>query len=369
MRNTKRLLPLLLLLLSVLFVGCSQPTEDLPNTEPPLTLETLPPSSSAESMDEDVFDESVQATSVTEAETETEEATAPASEEADATSEREQEASTESEASPEVPLQPSVEEAVGVVDIRLSVYNVSLRVGQKKMPIVTMLPQHAADKGERWISSDPNVATVDSIGNIRGVAEGTCTVSVASTDNPAVFATVSVTVLPEAELTYIDGILVVNKTYPLPSAYAPGWETEASAPFWEMVAAAKEAGFELWMSSGYRSYADQEYLYNGYVQRDGQEAADTYSARPGHSEHQTGLAFDLNGLSWDFGDTPEGIWVAENCHKYGFILRYPKGKEEITGYTYEPWHIRYLGVEKATEVYESGLCLEEFLNITSVYAY
>lgn len=172
----------------------------------------------------------------------------------------------------------------------------------------------------------------------------------------------------EPELTWIDGILVVNKTYSLPKSYAPGWETEASPHLWEMISDAKSEGIELWMSSGYRSWYDQQYIYNGYVAEDGQEAADRYSARPGHSEHQTGLAYDLNDLSHDFGETPEGKWVAGNCYKYGFIIRYPKEKEHITGYIYEPWHIRYLGVEKATEVYESGLCLEEFLGITSVYS-
>ncbi len=272
------------------------------------------------------------------------------------------------EEAPKAPELPIQQEKINVTDIKLSTYNVSVYVGEKKMPIVTMIPQNATDKREIWASSNSDVAAVDSIGNIKGVAEGECTVTVTSFNNPSVSATVSVTVLPEAECTYIDGILVVNKTYPLPATYAPGWETEASGPLWEMFAAAKEEGIKLWMTSGYRSYYDQQYIYNGYVKRDGQEKADTYSARPGHSEHQTGLAYDLNDLDWNFGETPEGIWVAENCHKYGFILRYPKGKEEITGYMYEPWHIRYVGVEKAKEIYESGLCLEEFLNITSVYS-
>lgn len=259
-------------------------------------------------------------------------------------------------------------EYVGVTDIKLSTYSVSVTVGEKKMPIVTMYPQNSTNKKEIWTSSNTDIATVDGIGNIKGVAEGECTVTVTSVDNASVSATVSVTVQAIPECTYIDGILVVNKTYPLPASYAPGWDTEASGPLWEMIAAAKKDGIKLWMTSGYRSYYDQQYIYNGYVKRDGQEMADTYSARAGHSEHQTGLAYDLNDLPLDFGDTPEGQWVAENCHKYGFILRYPKGKEDITGYMYEPWHIRYLGVEKATEVYESGLCLEEFLNITSKYA-
>ena len=274
----------------------------------------------------------------------------------------------EVEVIPNEPQEAIVPENVGVEGIKLSTNSVSLCVGEKKMPIVTILPQNATDKREIWSSSNADIATVDGIGNIKGVSEGECIVTVTSVNNLGVSATVNVTVLPEAELTYIDGILVVNKTYPLPSSYAPGWETEASGPLWEMISAAKSEGVKLWMTSGYRSYYDQQYIYNGYVKRDGQEEADTYSARPGHSEHQTGLAYDLNDLTWDFGETPEGIWVAENCHKYGFILRYPAGKEEITGYKYEPWHIRYVGVEKATEIYESGLCLEEFLNITSVYA-
>ena len=98
------------------------------------------------------------------------------------------------------------------------------------------------------------------------------------------------------------------------------------------------------------------------------EAADTYSARAGHSEHQTGLAFDLNSLEESFGETREGIWLREHCWEYGFIIRYPKGKESITGYMYEPWHVRYLGKSAAKSVFESGLCLEEYLNVTSAYA-
>lgn len=169
------------------------------------------------------------------------------------------------------------------------------------------------------------------------------------------------------EPTYIDGILIANKTYALPSNYAPGTDEEALSAFNEMQKAAYQDGCNIYISSGYRSYERQVEIYNRYVNQDGKEAADTYSSRPGHSEHQTGLTFDLNSIDISFADTPEGAWIAENCYKYGFIIRYPEGKEDITGYMYEPWHIRYLGVEKATEVYESGLCLEEFLGITSSY--
>lgn len=173
----------------------------------------------------------------------------------------------------------------------------------------------------------------------------------------------------EIEPTYINGILIVNKTYPLPSTYAPGClSSDTDAAFKKMAADAYAEGLTLWVQSGYRSYDLQKDLYNRYVSRDGQAAADTYSARPGHSEHQSGLAFDLNTIDDSFAYTAEGQWVAENCHKYGFIVRYPKGKEHLTGYQYEPWHLRYLGVDTATAVYESGLCLEEYLGITSEYA-
>ena len=123
----------------------------------------------------------------------------------------------------------------------------------------------------------------------------------------------------------------------------------------------------IYLSSGFRSYETQNRIYNNYVSNYGQSSADTFSARPGHSEHQTGLAIDVNSIDDSFADTPEAEWLASHAHEYGFIIRYPKGKESITGYKYEPWHIRYLGVEKATEVYNSGLTLEEFLGIDSEY--
>ena len=170
------------------------------------------------------------------------------------------------------------------------------------------------------------------------------------------------------EPTYIQGILVVNKTYSLPKTYAKGVDPEAKSALDKMFADAKKEGISLWIASGYRSYDRQNTIYNNYVAKDGQAAADRYSARPGHSEHQTGLAFDLNELTEAFGNSKQGKWLADNCHKYGFIIRYPQNKEHLTGYMYEPWHVRYLGVDKATAVYESGLCLEEYLGITSVYS-
>ena len=169
-------------------------------------------------------------------------------------------------------------------------------------------------------------------------------------------------------VTYVNGILVANKTYALPADYNPGVSAETQNALDTMFAAAAAEGLSLWVRSGVRTYNDQYWQYNVYVQRDGQALADTYSARPGHSEHQSGLGFDINSIYKSFADTAEGQWLAANCHKYGFIIRYPAGKEHITGYMYEPWHIRYLGVDVATAVYESGLCLEEYLGITSAYA-
>lgn len=171
---------------------------------------------------------------------------------------------------------------------------------------------------------------------------------------------------------YVNDILVANKTYALPSSYAPGGllNTFLNA-FYSMQADAASQGISLSIISGYRSYSTQNTLYNNYVNRDGKALADTYSARPGHSEHQTGLAVDINSLNQSFINTPEGKWLNNNCYKYGFIIRYPQGKESITGYMYEPWHIRYVGVDVATALYNDGnwISLEEYLGITSKYSY
>lgn len=172
------------------------------------------------------------------------------------------------------------------------------------------------------------------------------------------------------EPSYINGVLVANKKYPLPKTYNPGEDPTAKQAMDTLILAAKQAGYSIVAFSSFRSYDYQKGLYDKYVARDGQVNADRYSARPGHSEHQTGLAFDVGEvgredlwLTSEFGETPAGQWLATNAHHYGFILRYPKGKEAITGFMYESWHFRYLGVELATKVYESGLTLEEYLSI------
>ena len=186
-------------------------------------------------------------------------------------------------------------------------------------------------------------------------------------------------------LKIIDGILIVNKSYPLPKDYVPTntykdatglnycsecINVDAYEKYKLMKADMASLGMNIWIQSGYRSYSLQESLYNKYVNRDGKLAADTYSARPGYSEHQTGLAFDLNSISDDFQYTSEGKWINENAWRYGFILRYPKSKESITGYKYESWHLRYVGEDLATKLYNNGdwITLEEHFNLTSKYA-
>lgn len=169
---------------------------------------------------------------------------------------------------------------------------------------------------------------------------------------------------------YVNGVLIANKVYPMPEDFAPGESVEARNAFNQLNKKAKKAGFVFDAFSTYRPYERQVELYNGYVSRDGQELADTYSARPGFSEHQSGLAFDIGevGNSADyaddrFGETEAGKWLAKNAHDYGFIIRYPKGKEKITGYKHESWHYRYVGKDIATKIYKENSTLEEYLDV------
>lgn len=168
-------------------------------------------------------------------------------------------------------------------------------------------------------------------------------------------------------ITYVDGIMIANKTFTLPASYNPGTRQEASNALAALQNAAAKDGLSIFVVSGYRSYYDQEIVYAGWVSRDGVEKADTYSSRAGHSDHQTGYTFDLNSLDQSFAYTKEGIWLAEHCAEYGFIIRYPEGKEAYTGYIYEPWHVRWVGVDKAKAITASGLSLEEYYGIPSDY--
>jgi len=135
-----------------------------------------------------------------------------------------------------------------------------------------------------------------------------------------------------------------------------------------LFAAANEEGIILYATSGFRSYSTQKAIFDRRSQQRGEKAANRSVAKPGYSEHQTGLAMDVeghsslgSGLVEDFGETSEGKWLAENCHRFGFIIRYIKGKTDITGYIYEPWHIRYVGHEAAEEISLLDITFEEYI--------
>lgn len=184
--------------------------------------------------------------------------------------------------------------------------------------------------------------------------------------------------------------VIVNKERRLPDGYEPPDLVEPNVDFYagegdpkrqmreeaaqaleELFSIAKEEGIELVAVSGYRSYNRQEAIYNNSVKKNGEEHANQYSAKPGTSEHQTGLAMDVASsqlvsvLEPSFIETNEGQWLNDNAHRSGFIIRYPDGKENITGYNYEPWHLRYVGKETAAKIYEQQLTLEEFFGLFS----
>jgi len=170
--------------------------------------------------------------------------------------------------------------------------------------------------------------------------------------------------------------MLVNKYYYLTEDYEPDdlvtltskyntgvnskMRKEAANQFMKMSDAATLDNITIKNASGYRSYQYQVNLYNKYVERDGKKAADTYSARPGFSEHQTGLTSDINQIDNSFENTDAFKWLQDNAYKYGFILRFPKDKEDVTGYQYEPWHYRYVGEYVAEKMHDENLTLEEY---------
>ena len=185
------------------------------------------------------------------------------------------------------------------------------------------------------------------------------------------------------------GILLVNDSYVLDKSYKPEalkkvdvafvadisseenlLKEEAAEKVEEMFAASRKEGIILVGSSGYRSYKTQKEIYLRDLAAKGEEYVSAYVAVPGSSEHQTGLAIDItNEANWITGESIEARWLRDNCHLFGFILRYPEGKEHITGKAYEPWHLRYVGVDIATKIHNAGdnISLEEYYGLTSVY--
>jgi len=190
----------------------------------------------------------------------------------------------------------------------------------------------------------------------------------------------AVTISNADALSYL---ALVNRNFRLSSAFSPGdlstvnvqsihgvhsMRQTAARALENLFQAAADAGHTLVASSGYRSYATQQATHNHWIATMGEAEARRVSARPGHSEHQLGLAMDvttpsLGGLSSAFSSTPEGTWVRENAHLFGFIVRYPAGREADTGFIYEPWHLRFIGVDSATQMFGSGLILEQFLGV------
>lgn len=185
--------------------------------------------------------------------------------------------------------------------------------------------------------------------------------------------------------------VMVNKQFSLPENYEPTdlvypnvrftfkekiekrkMRKEAAEALEKMFAGAEKDGVYLAGVSAYRSHKTQTAVFNRYVKKDGEEKAKTYSAVPGHSEHETGLAIDVSGSDGRcaaedcFAGTKEAEWLAKHALEYGFIIRYPEGKESITGYKYEPWHIRYVGTDIAKNIAERNITLEEYFNAVPV---
>lgn len=174
-------------------------------------------------------------------------------------------------------------------------------------------------------------------------------------------------------------LVLVNKNHKLKNLFIPSdleeinlkfankdkkLRKEARIAFEHLSNDAYKDGYKIIAVSAFRDYEYQKNLYNNYVIDKGIKYADACSARAGHSEHQTGLAVDVMGSNNDynlFNVSPEFEWMVNNAHKYGFILRYPEGKENITGFKYEPWHYRYVGVKTASIIYKKKITLEEYL--------
>ncbi|WP_337020524.1 M15 family metallopeptidase, partial [Oceanobacillus massiliensis] len=184
-----------------------------------------------------------------------------------------------------------------------------------------------------------------------------------------------------------DQIALINKEHALPADYIPEDLVIPDVPFpfaedlpkkqmreaaakslEQLFNKANEAGLELYAQSGYRSYERQDAIFASNVLKHGEEEANTFSARPGESEHQSGLTMDITSpnvnfdLITEFGETEEGKWIQENAAEFGFIIRFPEGKEEITKYQYEPWHLRFVGKKAAKDIMSQGITLEEYLN-------
>ena len=210
--------------------------------------------------------------------------------------------------------------------------------------------------------------------------------SVETTPSPSPTPSPTPTPTPESTIdtTTVSSIQkITNKNHPIDSDYVPAdltavnvnsngtqyLRSEAASALVNMFEAARRDNINLYLVSGYRSYAQQLELYNTYVRTDGKVLADQYDAIPGACEHQLGLAVDLSDDNRDhdidisFETTAAYQWLLKHSYEYGYIFRFPRGKEAITGIAYNPWSFRYIGTEEAKKVYDSGLTLEEFYKV------
>lgn len=271
------------------------------------------------------------------------------------------------------------------------------------LPPSSVLDLHIV--GATYHSADPRIIDLNTDGKLQVAADamtGEKTVLTVSVANQKKDIEVKIKYALARTIQDVNGVatitnptdllVLVNKERNLPANYVPEGLAPPDIPFYfseniekrwlrpeaaraieELFAQAKKDGIELVGASAYRSYKTQEALFSRYVGSHGEEAASRFSARPGQSEHQTGLTIDVyhknitNGLEEAFADTSEGKWVAEHAHEFGFIIRYPKDKEEITGYSFEPWHLRYVGKTVSKELYENNITLEEYFQDESLY--
>ena len=207
-------------------------------------------------------------------------------------------------------------------------------------------------------------------GRFTAISRSVCTL-IATDQKSGVYSSMRVHCIESTDnidfIPLVNGIPIANKSYPLPKDYDPGLDPTTRAAFLRMQADAKKSGLNIYPISAYRSYSYQQKVYSGWVNMYGNDA-DLISARPGHSEHQLGLAIDVNSLEYSFENTAEGKWLKKHCAEYGFIIRYPSHEsKKYTGYSFEPWHIRYVGKSLAKTVTSSGKTLEEILGIDSYY--
>lgn len=254
----------------------------------------------------------------------------------------------------------------GTAHITPAAENLYVRIGRSHD--VPVIPAGVGRDALSYAVTDPNICDVDEHGKVTGFERGSCEVIVTCGEEEVrIPVHVRELTVGEDGCTYVDGILIVNKSYSLPETYDPGLLPVTQEAFDRLSADAAAQGLNIYRGSDYRSYSYQVKVYQSMCSGYSKEYADSVSARPGHSEHQSGYAIDCNTIENGFAETPEGQWLKAHCHEYGFIIRFPEGREDVTGYTYESWHIRYVGEEVAREIMSQDLTLEEYLDVPSVY--